>query len=130
MDNSTAWSNYVDYTRDLTEFSRKLAFAGIAICWVLKPENGSFSQTTLIAISLIVLFFVLDITQYSLGAIRWRNWIQAEENKKFEKTGSIEGDYSPPQDLDHPVFITFWLKVAVLSLGFLSIGAEVVQRFG
>lgn len=129
MNNEKAWSHYVAYTRDITEFSRKLAFAGIAICWVIKPEQGGFSNASLAALALFALFFVLDIAQYSSGAVRWYSWIKSQEKKNFEEKGSLEGDYSPPEDLDRPAFIAFWAKVVALSLAFVAIGIETVNRF-
>jgi hypothetical protein len=130
MDNEKAWGTYVCYTRDITEFLRKLAFAGIAICWIIKPEYGGFPSVTLAGIGLIVLYFIFDILQYCLGAILWRNWIRAQEKKYLKENNSLEGDYSPPDDLDHPVFYAFWIKIFLLFLGFIAIGFEILGRFG
>lgn len=130
MDNASAWGNYVDYTRDITEFSRKLAFAGIAICWIIKPAESGFSVFSLGAIALIVSFFIFDLAQYSIAAIRWYRWIKSEERANLEKHASLEGDYSPPDDMDRPVFIAFWMKVASLVSGYFLIGLEVFRLFG
>ena len=129
MKNSEAWGNYKDYTRDVTEFSRKLAFAGIAIVWVLKPEDGSFTNLSLLALAFVVMYFLGDVAQYLTGAIRWYIWINSEEEKNIENTGGIEGDYSPPVSLDTPVFYLFWVKVALLIIGFIFLGAEIWARF-
>lgn len=129
MKNSEAWKNYEGYTRDVTEFSRKLAFAGIAIIWVLKPEENIFSNISLLSLSFIVTYFLVDIVQYLTGAIRWYRWINSEEESNFKQTGSIDGDYTPPVRLDKPVFYLFWIKVFFLILGFIFLGVEIVYRF-
>ena len=129
MNNREAWENYKEYTRDVTEFSRKLAFAGIAIVWVLMPEEGLFSNMSLLALVFIILYFLGDVTQYLTGALRWYRWINSEEEKNIELSGSIEGNYSPPLSLDVPVFYLFWIKMVFLVLGFALLGAEIWQRF-
>ncbi len=69
MDNKEAWANYKDYTRDVTEHSRKLGFAGIAVVWVLKPENGDFSILSLLSLFFVIAYFLTDVGQYVTGAL-------------------------------------------------------------
>jgi hypothetical protein len=129
MKNSEAWQTYKEYTRNITEFSRKLAFAGIAIVWLIRLPEGNFDTCSLLALALIVLYILIDISQYLSGAIRWRYWISQEEKRKFDETGSIEGEYYPPENVDTPIYYLFMLKTFVLILGFLSLGVDVLKRF-
>ncbi len=129
MKNSEVWEVYKDYTKDITELSRKLAFAGVAIVWVLKPEEGAFGTVCLLSLILIVGYFLADISQYLTAAFRWYRWINKKEEEIYHATGDIEGDYSPSTELDIPVRYLFWIKVVLLLLGFLLIGVEIVSRF-
>jgi len=128
MNNSEIWSHYKDYTRDVTEFSRKLAFAGIAVCWVLRNATGAFSRITLFALAFIVSFFIADILQGLSGAVRLKHWIEAEEQKKWDKTGKIDGDYVKPKSLDRPSYIFFLIKIVLLLIGFALIGVKVFTQ--
>ncbi|MBN1182230.1 MAG: hypothetical protein JXB49_08080 [Bacteroidales bacterium] len=39
---SELWDQYQRYTKDVTEYSRKLAFAVAAICWFFKSDSVTF----------------------------------------------------------------------------------------
>lgn len=64
MTNTRVWEIYSEYTKDITQYTRKIAFAGGAICWLFKNPQ-SFEQTfpynINLALVLLIAFFVLDI---------------------------------------------------------------------
>ena len=128
MKNEEVWSQYQDYTRDLTEFSRKLAFGGIAVFWVLKLQNGSFSDVALKALFCIVGFFLFDILQSLTSALLLRNWIRGEEARQWVEIDSINGDYKKPYWIDYPAFTLFLAKILMLLLGFGFLGLELLGR--
>ncbi len=129
MTNAEIWGQYKDYTRDLTEFSRKLAFAAAAIAWALKTDTG-FSGSGLLALASVVIFFMADVFQSLTAALCLRRWLYAEEEKRWMETKSIEGDYQKPKSLDKPAFFFFGVKIAALMLSFAFIGAEIVAKWG
>ena len=124
MKNADVWENYKEYTRDVTENSRKLAFAGVAICWILRRDDGSFPVLAIGALLFIVAYFILDIVQSMVSAIRLKRWIQQEEKTIWEESNqeSIEGEYLLPRDLDRPAQIIFYCKIGALLFGFSFIG--------
>lgn len=128
MKNYEVWEQYKSYTRDVTEVSRKLGFAGTAICWVLKLPEGGFSSSVLFALIFFVGFFVADILQSFLGALFIRNWLRIEEVNKWKETQSIEGEYLKPGWLDYPSFTFFLLKVIFLLVGFYFLAVEILSR--
>jgi len=128
MTNKEVWEHYKDYTRDITEFSRKLAFAAAGICWFFKTQENTFPTMVLWALMFLVTFFVTDILQALLAAILLRWWIRKEEKAKWRKTKSIEGDYLKPAWLDVPAFVMFLAKTVSLLATFACIGAELVSR--
>lgn len=127
MNNSEAWGQYKDYTRDVTEYSRKLGFAGAAICWFFKDASAVFPGLILYALAFLVIFFIFDILQGMAGALLTRQWLHREELKRLADSGSVEGDYYKPRWLDYPAFTLFLLKVASLVMGFIFIGLHIFK---
>ena len=128
MKNSEAWEQYKSYTRDITEVSRKLGFAGAAICWVLKNPEGSFSPCVLWSLAFFVGFFVADVLQSFIGALLLRSWIRREEITRWNEAQSIEGEYLKPGWLDYPSFGLFLAKVVLLLVGFALLAVEILSR--
>jgi hypothetical protein len=128
MKNKELWEQYQEYTADLTNNARKLAFAAGAIAWFFKGENNLFPKSILIAICFLILFFVCDLMQFIFGAIMIGRWIRKEETKKHRETGSIEGEYDKPAWLDYPSKFFWWLKIVFLLLTFASIGFHIFKN--
>jgi len=128
MKNSEVWDQYKAYTKDITEVSRKLGFAGAAICWILKTPQGIFSNSVLWALAFIVAFFISDILQSLSGALLLRYWIRSEEIKIWEANSTLDGEYLKPVWLDYPSFTFFLLKVFSLLVGFIFIAVEIFKR--
>ncbi|MHC4424465.1 MAG: hypothetical protein ACYSYV_00040 [Planctomycetota bacterium] len=130
MKNQEVWAQYKDYTRDVTDYSRKLAFAGAAICWMLKSSDGSFSKNILVALAFFVGYFISDVFQSLAGALLLRRWIRQEEIKQWRENESIDGDYLKPARLDYPSFAFFLLKVSFLLVGFGFVGSDIFKKVG
>src|SRR5436853_6308817 len=64
---SDLWKNQEIYSRDLTEHSRKLAFAVAAICWFFRTPQITFPPAILWALVFLVGFFILDVLHYFCG---------------------------------------------------------------
>lgn len=127
MNNKEAWGHYKDYTLDVTEHSRKLGFAGAAICWFFKDESGSFPELILLALVFLIFFFIADVIQSMSGALLTRRWLRGEEIRKYEETGKIEGDYEKPGWIDYPSFTLFNLKVLFLIVSFAFTGWHIFK---
>lgn len=127
MTNDEVWAQYKDYTRDVTEYSRKLGFAGAAICWFFKDANATFPAVILYALASLVIFFVFDVLQGVTGALLIKWWVRREELKNWRDHGTIQGEYNKPGWLDYPSFTFFLLKVAALMVAFLFIGWHIFK---
>jgi len=128
MKNSEAWSHYKSYANDLNEFSRKLGFAGSAICWVLKDSNGNFPKYVLVALAFFVFFFIADVLQKFIGALLHRWWVRKREVELWKATNSIEGEYLKPAWLDKPSFTFFVFKIVFLVAAFVFLGISVFLK--
>jgi len=130
MKNSEAWSHYSEYTKDLNKFSRELAFAGAAICWVLKDNNGIFPKYVLIGLIFIVLFVIADVLHKFTAALLHKKWIEKREAELWATTNpkTIEGEYLKPKWLDKPAFYLFVSKIILLLIGFLFLGVAILVK--
>lgn len=128
MTNKEAWETYQKYTLGVTVHSRKLAFGGAALCWILKTSAG-FSGWTLAALVFLVLFFITDLLQYCVGALQTYRWISREEKKRHKNRKSLSGDYPKPESVDKPAFYLFWFKLLPLFIGFLCIGIAILKLY-
>lgn len=128
MKNQEVWSNYKDYTRDITEFSRKLAFGGLAICWFFKGSDLVFPKLILASLLFFILFFIFDILQSLTGALLLRLWIRSEENRLWEETGSIDQEYNKPAWLDGPSYGFFIFKIISIFVAFGLIIFHIVSN--
>lgn len=128
MNNSEAWTHYSNYTKDLNDFSRKLGFAGVAICWMLKDNNGVFPTYVLFALACFVFFFIADVLQKFIGVLLHRYWIRKREIELWRETGKLEGEYLKPVWLDKPPFSFFVIKIIFLLIAFVFLGISVFLK--
>ncbi len=122
MKNAEVWKHYKEYTRDVTEYSRKLAFAAGALCWFFKDENSEFPLRIEVSILFIVVFFISDILQGCTGAFVHRCWIRSEEKRQWKASKTIEGEYDKPAWIDYPATTFFLVKIFGLLVSFVFIG--------
>ena len=123
--NAEIWKQYENFAIDLSNNARKLAFGGAAIAWLFKTDEYTFPVSALCALFFIIIFFILDIMQYFLGAKRLKHWIEAEEKKKQEETGTFEGEYNKPIHIDIPSYRCWQAKVFALLVGYFFLGIQV-----
>jgi len=128
MKTDKLWEQYQHYTQTLTEHSRKLAFAGAAICWFFKTPEITFPPLINIALGFIVVFFFLDILHYFMGAVFLGGWTRHQEKVQWDKTQMLPDDLEKPAWVDLPAQILFAGKTLILMSAFLFIGAEFLSR--
>ena len=130
MKTSELWQSYQGYTRDLTEHSRKLGFAGAGICWFFKTPQVTFPPLIYWALIFFVGYFIADVLQSLCGALLTRWFTQNKEFELLHRTNSIEGDVDRPRWLDWPAFSLFLTKSGFLLVGFVFIVFELAWRLG
>ena len=122
---SELWRNQEFYSRDLTEHSRKLAFAVALICWFFKSEKITFPPAILWSLVFLVGFFIFDVLHYFWGAVRYRRFIHREEKELGEKVYK-NPEVKVTRKLDRPMYVMFWLKSVSL---FASCGMLLTEFF-
>jgi hypothetical protein len=122
------WEEYQHYTRDLTEHSRKLAFAVAAICWFFKTPEITFPPAILWSLALLVCFFVFDVLHYFVGAFTVRFFLEYHEKAHYGETGELPKEIFKPRWVDRPATFFFVIKTLFLLCSFGALGTEFYYR--
>ena len=128
MKNSDLWQQYSNFTKDLSDNIRKLAFTSAALCWLFKNNENVFPEEIRFSLGAIAVFFIFDIFQYLLGALFVKFWTESKEKEFLIKTGNIEGDYHKPTWLDLPSFYCWVLKCLSLAVSYFYLGEYIFLR--
>jgi hypothetical protein len=128
MKNSELWDQYITYTKDVTEYARKLGFGGAALCWAFKQADDRFPSLILYALLQLVVYFVLDILQSFVSATLLKGWIHKQEEISLREKNSLDVNYLKPRWLDYPAYTFFILKTIILMSGFVFIGIYLVKK--
>lgn len=124
---SEIWAQYQGYTKDLSDQSRKLAFALGAICWFFKTEDATFPKLILLSLAAIITFLVLDIVQNLVALLRRSTFARNQEEERWSRKENWDDidtndfEVELPASLDRPVFRLFIAKLFALAVaaGFL-----------
>ena len=106
----------------LSENTRKLLFAGIAIVWIFKSGDKTaagigFSSSLILPLAAFVVGLVLDMLQYLYKTIVWWLYYNYKHRKKF----ADEAQIVPPSMINVITFVFFYLKVAVCAWGYFYV---------
>jgi len=109
--------DYQDFSGKLSDNTRKLAFAGIAIVWIFKQgENGSYKIPE--DLKFVMLMFVvtlsLDLLQYIWQTATWGIF-----HRHYEKKFSEDHELTASKYFNWPANFFFWAKVIVLVIGYV-----------
>lgn len=78
------------------------------------------------ALTLLVVFFVLDLMHYFVGALCVKTFAEAQEQEIFAETNQLTGneDVAKPRSVDKPAFVFWVLKTLALLASFGFLGTE------
>lgn len=113
------WDIHKDFTVTLSNISRQLAFASVAICWLFRPkETLALHGPVLWALIFTILFFIFDITQYAVAAyVHFKIATNKEkEQRKNEPDKGIDLEAECFKDSDDDKYPYLFLKLKVGSL--------------
>lgn len=81
-----------------------------------------------LALAFFVAYFICDIFHYLVGAVITKRYVEKEEFRLFQETGSVDGDVPKPRWLDWPAYRFFIAKAICMIVAFIFIGCELVVR--
>lgn len=138
MNVDSAWKCYEDFTGKLSELTRQLAFAGIAVIWIFKDggavsANGTppslMPRDLVLAMCAFVACLTLDYLHYLLASVVWRLYARHREVEFEEAEAPIDTDFSHPNWISWPYTPFFWLKIAALGVGQFVLFSYLAHRW-
>ena len=110
------------FSGKVSDITRQLAFAGIAVIWLFKKDVSGIpkiDEALVLPGLLIVISLSCDLLQYSVGALIWRCVYRYKE-----KAGVSEDvDVKHSSSLELPIYCFFVIKVCSLIASFALIGS-------
>jgi len=104
-----------------SELSRKLAFAGIAVIWILRVGDNSgnipFAAHLAVPLYCFVISLALDILQYIYKAVIY--W--ALNTYFWRKHQNDEVDVSVSGYFNLPTHLFFWGKTVLVTYGYIQL---------
>jgi len=110
---------YQEFSGKLSDNTRKLAFAGIAIVWIFKQgKNGTFILPDLLKLAILMFVITLsfDLLQYIYQTIIWGFF-----HRYYETKFSEDYELTASKYFNWPAIIFFWSKVIVLVAGYVFV---------
>lgn len=113
-------------TGKASDVGRQLAFAGLAVVWILREASGNpIGETLLVPVLLLVVCLTLDLLQYVWCSFAWTIFY----NYHFEKTKSDKAQVDIPDWINWISYACFWLKILALLLGWGAISDSVISKW-
>lgn len=112
--------DYYFFSGKVSDLTRQMAFAGLAIIWVFKSSIGdkiSIEKELFLPAILFVLSLSFDICQYIYQTIAWNWFFEKHEKAKVKE----DDDILAPRWMNYPSNVFFWLKVFALLSAYVII---------
>lgn len=120
MNLASIHQTYYDYSGKASDIARQLCFAGIALIWIFKRDQGApldVPKLLLIPAGLFVLALALDILQYILASVIWSFYARCLEGRGTPE----DQDIDVPMWFNWPTLICFWFKIVFVLLAYFII---------
>ncbi|WP_330746866.1 hypothetical protein [Chryseobacterium sp. CP-77] len=112
--------DYYTFTGKLSDITRQLSLAGIAIIWIFKTnfkDKIILDESLLYSAILILSSLTSDLFQYTYQSIIWSRFYHKEKKK-----GKNDDDIvSSPENLNYFSWFLFGLKVILLIIAYIKI---------
>jgi len=128
MNITDVWNEFKQNTREVTESSRKIAFAAAAICWFFKTDNASFPKYIQLSLVFIVLYFIFDILQFLVSVISLKKWATRKEAILLLQKMPLDSPIIKPKWITKYPYWLFLTKLIFLAAAFVFIILEFSYR--
>ena len=105
---------FYEYSGKASDFTRQLAFAGIAVIWLFKKDTTSslsIPHELLLPGLLIVSGLALDMLQYCVASLIWRLYYRSKERQGVAEDQEL-GLHS--EWLERPIWALFCAKILLV----------------
>lgn len=118
---------YYDSSGQLSDNCRKLAFAGIAVIWIFKQEDGGIyilSTKLLWALFLVVSCLSFDLLQYIYKTVAWGIY----HRKRELKDSKSDREFLAPCWINWPAICFLGLKVISIIIAYIYIFMFILDK--
>ena len=119
---------YYLFSGKLSDNCRKLAFAGIAVVWIFKKEDGGnyvLPATMAWATCFIIVSLALDPLQYAYQALAWGCYHRRQELKDHDP----QREFLAPRTINWFPVIAIGAKAACVATAYVFIFIFMFSRF-
>lgn len=113
---------YEEASSKVSDITRQMALAGIAIVWIFRqpdPSERIICQELILPLVLFVATLFFDIIQYMYKTIAWYWFFRINEKRNHSKNTDPPIQAMPR--LNYPTWTFFYLKVICLMIGYVFI---------
>ena len=128
MNLSGAQSNYDYFTGKMSDVCRQLAFAGIALIWILglgEDANATLPQPLIFPALVLVVCLGLDAAQYAVASASWGIFHRIKEQ---EDGVTAETEFTAPSWINWAGLVLFWGKIVALAIAYVNLGTYMAGR--
>lgn len=128
-----ARETYYYNSQKVSDITRQLAFAALALIWLFRPDGvGQYAVPPILTCAgvAIVACLVLDFLQYVLSTLIWGIYQRVLELRFQKQTEQDidEVEFLIPPRINLAADILFWLKIVPLLVAYFQIGKYLLSQ--
>jgi hypothetical protein len=107
------------FSGKVSEITRQLALAGIAVIWIFRytySNNPVVPLQLTIPLGLLAISLTLDLLQYVYATVAWT--IFHRHHEKWSTINESDPDILAPEWINWPAWILFGLKIVVVIIAY------------
>lgn len=111
---------YYQLSGKLSDISRQLDFAGIALIWLFKVEMGgkhAIPSALLLPAALLVAALSVDLLQYIYSCAAWGVYNRILEIRSIP----FDKEFKAPPPINWPTLVCFWSKVLLTVAAYVGL---------
>jgi hypothetical protein len=111
---------FYEFSGKLSDITRQLSFAGIAVIWLFKKDvsvTPTLPKDLNLPLILLVLTLSFDYLQYLVESLMWRHVYRSKEKSGIG--ADIETEHSTW--VEAPIYFAFLMKICLLILAYIWI---------
>jgi len=119
MKRSDTRENYGYFSEKLSDITRQLDFAGIAVVWILRVGTDSggiaFDKKLLVPLLAFVLSLGCDLLHYAYATAAWGIFNRMKERQELND----DAIFHAPSVINWASLAFFWIKVLLVAIGMI-----------
>ncbi|MDB5992604.1 MAG: hypothetical protein JWQ10_4007 [Herbaspirillum sp.] len=119
---------YYFYSGKVSDISRQLGFAAIAVVWLFKISvtgtAGKINPSLQWPLVLVIFSLLMDVVQYLYASAAWGIFNRYQEEKKRKE----EDEFLANEIINWPTIFLFWSKVILMAIAYALIARFLLKE--